>query len=183
MKHPDKILTTGQLLTWFEENNDELFIEFRDQYTGLQNDIHWEYLEYHYNCLNCNENLIQTPLSLDMFVSVKDGKVLEEPIMDKRFITGNRETSKIYFDEHVQKVKEYKQARKKILFEGFEHDYTENRVTYLDHGTYELRRFKFFDNELDATPFLNDFPDTIEELANQTNLIGTGNFWNRIFKQ
>ena len=122
-------------------------------------------------------NLLKTPLSLEMFVAVKDGEVLQKPVPKSQHVSDYERRAGItevsISNEVYQKEKqEYQEARKKILFKGWELD-TSFRHHHLKNNGWVI----------DAIESRIKDKETIECLINDgTNLTGTDNFWNQIFK-
>ena len=160
MKHPKEILSMVEFVIWIEKITekwaDEYLIEITAE-TDVNNAIHFLYQKTIPNYAN----LLKTPLSLEQFIPMKDGKVLEEP-----------GSAPIY--THSKKyIKEYQQACKSILFEGWEWDgclhdgkemYLREVLTYRNHAGEWFFRKKIIDDII------------------KSNLIGTPAFWNKVFK-
>ena len=121
-------------------------------------------LEYEesYKMIRSYANFLKEPLKLEMFVPCdEDGNVLEEPKIEDYFDDGfNFEFNQKHFKDVV--LKEYYNAKEKVLFEGFEIIH-EDKVTI----TIEYNHF-----QLDYNKVLNVFANhrTIEDLA-KYNLI------------
>ena len=81
-------------------------------------------------------NFLKQPLKLEMFVPCdEDGDILDEP-MDYEQRLPNMMT------EYDDEVYRYKQAKEKVLFEGFEVQY--GYLTYKDYDIYSVRGLEHY---------------------------------------
>lgn len=103
MKHPDKILSMINFVKWIEHQ----FI--------LTSGIKMGYLDA-LQIIVTYADLLNRPLSLEMFVAVKDGKVLSKvKKIDYSLIPDPSYTA----SEKKKEYNEYEQACKRILFKGW----------------------------------------------------------------
>lgn len=165
---PKTVLTTGQLLQRFEKNDTELFVNHRKSYLTKQHGICGQYIKWKYNLLTQNEKLMQTPLSLGMFVPCKDGEPINEPSSDMNMTA-------------MKDREELEQAMKEVLFEGYK--ITEGTSMYHlnkpgNSSMYEVA-WIFKDRPLKELN-IKLKQRTIEDLARQLELIPNDNFWAKV---
>lgn len=171
MKHLDKALTTGQLLTWFRENFDSSYDYWKTEFEEKQEDfIYWKY-----TCLERNEKLMQAYICLEMFIACDE----EEKIFPKEIAPQGYGNSEKERELYLKDVRGLKKARKKVLFEGFFISSGTNFLTSSYGGVIGLKvkdEFSFLQK--------GDIPkwNLIEDLIKDINLTGTDNYWNQILK-
>ena len=172
MKYPKFVLRTGQLLTWLEKN-DKLFLDFRNSYKGIDNKEHWSFLEWKYYTLLKTERMMQRELELGMFVSCdKERKPIKKP------------GSAPIYTHSKDYIKKYQQAQKEVLFEGWKIETDALDGYYLTYKKDANRAFwisKDNEFELSIGGGFNKI-ETIEDLIQEIDLIGTESYWDKILK-
>jgi len=166
MKHPDKILSMTEFVLWLQDNLHLFWSATEENY---DTDRTWHLTIYY-------AELLQTPLSLEMFVAVKDGEVLEKLVIkdlgDEIEVT------------HNVGIKTHYDACKKILFEGLDYypptDILTNKT--LVQKNYKTGSVEIIELTKNGWYLDMDELKTIEDLIQQIDLTGTENFWNLIFK-
>ena len=170
-QHPGKILSMTEFVLWLHSRKskttwDDIWKHYdidRDNYNLIS-----KHLIYYY------AKLLQTPLSPEMFVATKDGKVLKEPKDLYRETCYNEMMYQLY-------LKEYKQACKKILFEGAKYEYySDVRIHSIMIDEFTI--FGKVDTAQKKGEWGSRVVETIEDLIRQKAPVPTENFWNKIFK-
>ena len=158
MKHPDKILSMTEFVLWLQDNLHLFWNATKECY---DTDRAW-HLTINY------AELLQTHLSLEMLVAVKDETVLDKELAESEYRSG-----------HINFYEEYEQARKKILFEGCEiYKQEMGRPTCFKIDGETIARLGIYKSA--TVEWLNG--ETIESLIYFMDLTGTETFWNQIFK-
>ena len=76
-----------------------------------------DYLDWHEKTRNNFDNFLEQPLKLEMFVPCDN----DEEILKPQYIAGKEVIYNELVEEFIMdKVKEYNDAKEKVLFEGFE---------------------------------------------------------------
>lgn len=148
MKHPDKILSMTKFVLWIQDNLHLFWDATEENYNT----------DRAYHLIRKYAQLMQTPLSLEMFVPCKHGEPMGEYT---EYVNGNSSVSNQ--GKYVPtRIKEFRQARKKILFKGW---------GYVDG---------FIVNEKELDEF--KISGTIEQFISNRTIKATDNFWNQIFR-
>lgn len=165
MKHPEKIISMSEFVLWIRDNGEDIELNR----ITLLDLIVW-YAE-----------LLQTPLSLEMFVAVKDGKVLELMLYEGKEI--DKSILHTYSPNVKEQILKYQQARKKILFEGWKIHKKESDGIYIG-DKFELAAFWNSEDaefELKIAGGFNTI-ETIEEFIEFHPAI-TDKYWEQIFEK
>lgn len=143
---PKTILTTTKFVLWMQE----LAIDEIEQLLGKQ---------YHLRLPITYENyakLMATPLSFEMFVLCNESK---KPIKDPSKIHYSN-VNYVYSSDYRYDLKQYQQAKEKVLFEGYKHK--DGIVINKE----EMQQFAI--------------RGTIEQLIENVAVVPNDNFWAKI---
>ena len=153
---PEKVLTTIELVLW---SNTALV--FESPYHTI-----FRYAE-----------LMQAPLSLEMFIPCKDGEPMEEPKKCYCDINGGSSLC-----ERLCEFSEYRQTQERVLFEGYKwNDRSEAAQRWVNgklHSQYLMDGNN--DTIVKSDKCYLKLPSSIEDLARQIDLIGNDNFWEKV---
>ena len=116
-----------------------------------------DYLDWYEKTRNNFDNFLEQPLKLEMFVPCDN----DEEILKPQYIAGKEVIYNELVEEFIMdKVKEYNEAKEKVLFEGFEID----KNLYLVYKN-EISIGRFISYENGSKFLFRDNFKTIEDLV------------------
>ena len=130
-----------QIKDWIKENNKtEKDQSFTD---SIALDKIFKYNEF-----------IDKSLNLGMFIACgKEGNVLEEPKAYKNYLSYNSNVLKENHPEVYKECEQYQEAKERVLFEGFDIEYSEHKTIIYFHFKsfnsiqYHIKEKKFYSYE------------------------------------
>jgi len=103
----EKVLTTGQLLTWLDDNHSSLWEHWQNKNPLNVAPIH--FTDWKYARLEQNEKIMQQTPELGMFVPCVDGEPIKKPT--------HSGVSPLLQESFEYEKKQYKQAKSQVLFD------------------------------------------------------------------
>jgi len=158
----EKVLTTGQLLTWLDENHSKLWEIWRNNNpVDDMADLH--FTDWKYARLEKNEKIMQQSPELSMFTPCVDGEPIKRPQAHINDNSGHLAVTTI----------QYHKAKELVLFDKCKL-FEDGRYVIIDSISVDIRKGLIW-NKKGRIEI-----GTIEELAKEVNLIPTKEFLKQI---